>query len=237
MIRSQAKGGSRRAAPPKKRGARRRAAPQRMPKGEGHLRHAEILAAARGLFLKEGVDRVTIRAICARVGVTPPALYRHFKDKREIIVAICNETFGKLLERFRAIRAGTRDPLEALKQMMEGYVRFALAHRDEYRLLFMSKDLLMQEFMDDMNIASDDDAIRAGILGPLVLREIAEEVAVCIARGILKPGDPALVTEAIWSAGHGLASLIIAHPHFKTRPHDALLAATLDMALTGVLNR
>lgn len=237
MIRSQAKAGSRRAAPRSKRGARGRAGPARKPRGEGHLRRAEILAAARGLFLKEGVDRVTIRAICARVGVTPPALYRHFKDKREIIVAICNETFGKLLERFRAIRAAAPDPLEGLKQMMEGYVRFALAHRDEYRLLFMSKDLLMQEFMDDMNIASDDDAIRAGILGPLVLREIAEQVGLCIARGILKPGDPAIVTEAIWASGHGLASLIIAHPHFKHRPHEELLAATLDMALAGVLKR
>ena len=76
-------------------------APRRKARGQGHERRGEILAAARSLFLKEGVDRVTIRALCARVGVTAPALYRHFKDKREIIIAICNETFGKLLERFR----------------------------------------------------------------------------------------------------------------------------------------
>src|SRR5574341_2394405 len=93
--------------------------PRRKARGEGYQRRGEILAAARSLFLKEGVDRVTIRAICARVGVTAPAPYRHFKDKREIITGICNETFGRLLERFRRIRATEADPLEALKQMCE----------------------------------------------------------------------------------------------------------------------
>jgi AcrR family transcriptional regulator len=209
--------------------------PRRKPRGEGYQRRGEILAAARSLFLREGVDRVTIRAICARVGLTAPALYRHFKDKREIIIAICNETFGRLLERFRSIRAGEGDALEALKQMMDSYVRFALAHRDEYRLLFMSKDLLMIEFAEGME--ADEDAVRAGILGPLVLRELAEQVRVCIERGILRRGDPALLTEAIWSCGHGLASLIITHPHFKNRPHDELIATTMEMALEGLLKR
>lgn len=212
-------------------------APRRKARGEGYQRRAEILAAARSLFLKEGVDRVTIRAICARVGLTAPALYRHFKDKREIVLGICNETLGRLLERFRSIRATEPDLLEALKQMMESYVLYALTHRDEYRLLFMSKDLLMLEFAAEIEINSDEDAIRAGILGPLVLRELAEHVGHCIQRGILRPGDPMLLTEAIWSCGHGLAALLITHPHFKNRPHDQLIATAMDMTLNGLLKR
>jgi AcrR family transcriptional regulator len=216
---------------------RAQAPAQRKPRGEGYQRRAEILAAARSLFLKEGVERVTIRAICARVGVTAPALYRHFKDKREIIIGICNETFGKLLERFRRIRATEADALEALKQLCESYVLFALAHRDEYRLLFMSKDLLMIEVADELEIKTDEDAIRAGILGPLVLHELAQHVALCIERGVLRPGDPGLITESIWSCGHGLASLLITHPHFKERPHEALIATSIDMVLNGFLKR
>jgi AcrR family transcriptional regulator len=212
-------------------------APRRKARGEGYQRRAEILAAARSLFLKEGVDRVTIRAICARVGVTAPALYRHFKDKREIITGICNETFGRLLESFRRIRAEEKDPLAALKQLMECYVRFALAHQEEYRLLFMSKDLLMIEMAKDMDIQSDEDAVRAGILGPLVLHELAAHVALCIERGILRRGNAEIITDAIWSCGHGLASLFITHPHFKDRSPDALIAAAMDMTLNGLLKR
>lgn len=212
-------------------------APKRKARGEGYQRRGEILAAARSLFLKEGVDRVTIRAICARVGVTAPALYRHFKDKREIITGICNETFGRLLEQFRRIRAEVKDPLAALKQMMECYVRFALAHQEEYRLLFMSKDLLMLEMAKDMEITCDEDALRAGILGPLVLHELAAHVALCIERGILKRGDAETMTDVIWACGHGLSSLLITHPHFKDRSPDLLIAAGIDMALNGLLKR
>lgn len=209
--------------------------PRRKPRGEGYQRRGEILAAARTLFLKEGVDRVTIRAICARVGLTAPALYRHFKDKREIIIAICNETSQHLLDAFRTIRRSEPDPLAALKRMMDAYVRFALAHPDEYRLIFMSKDFFLPEILKTLE--TDQDVIDAGIIGPLVLRELAEHVALCIERGILRPGDPMTLTEAIWSCGHGLASLLITHPHFKDRPHDELIAAAMDMTLNGLLRR
>lgn len=219
------------------RAAKKISVPRRKARGEGYQRRGEILAAARSLFLKEGVDRVTIRAICARVGVTAPALYRHFKDKREIITGICNETFGRLLESFRRIRAEQQDPLAALRQMMDSYVRFALAHQEEYRLLFMSKDLLMLEMAKDMDITCDEDALRAGILGPLVLQELAAHVALCIERGILKRGDPETMTDVIWSCGHGLASLMITHPHFKDRSADTLIAAGIDMVLNGLLKR
>jgi len=219
------------------RAAKKISVPRRKARGEGYQRRGEILAAARSLFLKEGVDRVTIRAICARVGVTAPALYRHFKDKREIITGICNETFGRLLEAFRRIRAEQKEPLAALKQMMESYVRFALAHQEEYRLLFMSKDLLILEMAKDMEITCDEDAVRAGILGPLVLQELSAHVAHCIDRGILKRGNPETMTDVIWSCGHGLASLLITHPHFKDRSADALIAAGLDMVLNGLLKR
>ena len=208
---------------------------RRKPRGQGYQRRAEILAAARSLFLKEGMDRVTIRAICARVGITSPSLYFYFRDKREIVIGICNETFGQLLERFREIRASEPRPLDALRQMMETYVRFALSHPDEYRLLFMSKDLLHLEFSED--IQSDEDAIRAGILGPLVLRELAEHIGLCIKRGILRQGDPTILAEVVWSSGHGLASLLITHPHFKNRPREELIAVAIELTFKGLMRQ
>jgi AcrR family transcriptional regulator len=214
---------------------RKISAPRRKPRGEGYQRRGEILAAARGLFLKEGVERVTIRSICARVGISAPALYRHFKDKRELMIAVCNETMQRLLDAFRQFRREEADPLAMLKRMMEHYVRFALDHPDEYRLVFMSKDFFLAEITNQFE--TDQDVIDAGIIGPLVLHELTEVVAICMERGILRPGDPQIATEAIWSCGHGLASLFITHPHFWDRPRDALIAAAMEMTMTGLLKR
>ncbi|MCX8498704.1 MAG: helix-turn-helix domain containing protein, partial [Caulobacteraceae bacterium] len=57
----------------------------RKPKGDGHLRRAEILAAAERIFVAEGYDGATIRRIADEVGVSSTALYMHFKDKAEIL--------------------------------------------------------------------------------------------------------------------------------------------------------
>lgn len=206
--------------------------PRRKARGEGYQRRGEILAAARNLFLKEGVERVTIRAICAAVGVTPPALYRHFRDKRELMIAICNQTFGRLLEAFKSIRARDDEPIRILTQMMQTYVRFALEHPDEYRLSLLVKEFLDEKALGD--IEDDEAAIALGMLGPLVCRELAIHVSTCIEKGLLKPGDPVLITETLWALGHGLASLLIVHPNFIDSETDALLSSSIAMALDGI---
>jgi AcrR family transcriptional regulator len=42
---------------------------------------AEILAAARGLFIQQGYHGLAMRQIAEAVGVSKPALYYHFRDK------------------------------------------------------------------------------------------------------------------------------------------------------------
>jgi AcrR family transcriptional regulator len=46
----------------------------RKAKGDGHLRRAEILAAAERIFLAQGYEGATIRKIADEVGVSSTAL-------------------------------------------------------------------------------------------------------------------------------------------------------------------
>ena len=41
----------------------------------------KILEAARGLFVAEGYDAVTMRRIAETIEYSPTAIYVHFKDK------------------------------------------------------------------------------------------------------------------------------------------------------------
>ncbi|PZQ45154.1 MAG: TetR/AcrR family transcriptional regulator, partial [Phenylobacterium zucineum] len=49
----------------------------RKPKGEGHARRAEILAAAERIFVEVGYEGATIRKIAEEVGLSSTALYMH----------------------------------------------------------------------------------------------------------------------------------------------------------------
>jgi AcrR family transcriptional regulator len=51
-------------------------------------RRAAIVAAAVELFAAKGFRGATTRELAARVGVTEPVLYQHFRDKRDLYSAI-----------------------------------------------------------------------------------------------------------------------------------------------------
>ncbi|MEU7144170.1 helix-turn-helix domain-containing protein [Nocardia sp. NPDC046473] len=59
---------------------------------EGSLeKRTAILAAARDLFVHQGVDRVSMDAIAARAAVSKRTVYDYFGDKRRLFLAILSD--------------------------------------------------------------------------------------------------------------------------------------------------
>ena len=75
-----------------------------------------ILREGLDLFAARGVDGVTIRDIAARTGFTNPALFRHFKSKDALALALFESCYGQLAERFG--RAARDD--EPLRELIGG---------------------------------------------------------------------------------------------------------------------
>ncbi|MFD0687193.1 SACE_7040 family transcriptional regulator [Actinomadura fibrosa] len=88
-------------------------------------RRAEILAAAAELFARRGYHGVSIGDLGRAVGLTGPALYRHFSGKEAVLA----EMLLDISERLRAEgarRAAAPDPGEALDALLRWHVAFAL---------------------------------------------------------------------------------------------------------------
>ena len=72
-------------APPKTQGAARRAPPRQ----ERAVQTYERLLDVAGELLGEvGIERISTNMICAKAGMTPPALYRYFKNKYDVLEAL-----------------------------------------------------------------------------------------------------------------------------------------------------
>src|ERR1700761_6561792 len=69
---------------------------ERKARGSGHLRRAELLAAAEKIFTVAGYEGATIRKIADEVGVSSTALYMYFQDKSQIMLEICLQTLETL---------------------------------------------------------------------------------------------------------------------------------------------
>ncbi|MGI5460142.1 TetR/AcrR family transcriptional regulator [Streptomyces sp. CA-249302] len=66
----------------------------------GALTREEIVEAAVEISTAEGPSGVTFRALGSRLGVAATALYRHFRDKDELMLALADRIFVEIAGRF-----------------------------------------------------------------------------------------------------------------------------------------
>jgi AcrR family transcriptional regulator len=195
---------------------------RRSPRGEGERLRQEILAATQQLLLETGdEDAVSIRAIAARVGVTPPSIYLHFADKDELIDAVCQGVFSELGAQVEAEVAGIDDPLEALRRRGRAYVAYGVAHPEPYRVVFMTHHDHTRE-----------DFESAAVPGMETFQALVANVVACMEAGAIAPADPFAVSIAVWAVVHGLTSLRIGSTQGII--DDALTDYVIDIAIRGL---
>jgi predicted DNA-binding transcriptional regulator YafY len=83
-----------------------------MPRWEPGARE-RLVAAAVDLFSEQGYDATTVAQIAERAGVTKSTFFRHFPDKRELLVA-GQVTLSRLLTEGIAEAPVGASPLEAV---------------------------------------------------------------------------------------------------------------------------
>jgi len=177
------------------------AARARARRGEGELLREEILDATERLLAETGdEDQVSIRAVCKAVGVSPPSIYLHFDDKDALLLEVCRRDFAALDDALTAATAGIADPVEALRHRGRAYVQFGLEHPEQYRVLFMSNKRTHR--------------IDGEVVGSAAFNHLVDAVQRCIDVGAFRPVDPVSAAVSIWSALHGVTSLLIAMPDF-----------------------
>ena len=203
----------------------------RKPRGSGHERPEEILAAARELFLAHGVEGVSTRQIARHVGISQTALYVYFKSKEEMLDSLAFAAFRKLGAVLGAVEARCPDPVEYLRTSIAEYIRFGLQHPDEYRLAFLLRDGRRKI---EKPVGQEQENT-----GLMVFAAMERRIAKGIENGALRTIDatPQGAAQAIWAAIHGLVALQLAYPDFGWVPLESLIEQHTDMILCGLVNR
>lgn len=118
-----------------KRASRAKPAPRRAYH-HGDLRQA-LLDVALELIAEHGPDGFTLREAARRLGVSHSAPYRHFTDKDALLIAVAEAGFVELHRAGRAASDAAEDcPRARLRAFGEAYLRFAIEHPSQYRVMF-----------------------------------------------------------------------------------------------------
>jgi len=153
-----------------------------------------IAAAAQELFVSEGVEGLSMRRLADRVGVTATAIYRHFRDKDQILDEIISAGLS-ILSQYLEPALRERDPYQRLWGLIEAYLEFAIEQPKYFDLAFLvpAPNTRISEELERHNRATFKMAV--------------EQVAACMELGILRRGDPIETAIFIWSTAHGLVTL------------------------------
>jgi TetR/AcrR family transcriptional regulator len=145
-------------------------------------RKAAVLDCACTMFATGSYRGTTTADIARQAGVTEPILYRHFASKRDLYLAVLEESWGRLRALWDEVVAVEEDPKLWIAAMGRAYFEAT-----DPRL--HSANLWIQSLTE----ASDDPAIRAYLRKHM--REVHDYVADVMRRsqeagGILPDRDP-----------------------------------------------
>ena len=97
-------------------------------------RRDQLVAAAARLFAERGFHGVSIEEIGASVGISGPAVYKHFPSKDAVLAALLVGVSRDLLEEGRRRVADAPTPDDALEQLLGFHADFALARPELIRV-------------------------------------------------------------------------------------------------------
>lgn len=154
-----------------------------------------ILNAARALFQREGADSVSMRRVADAAGITPTAIYRHFRNREALLERISDDSFDEIARHWDAHRQA-RDPVARLLATQQIYLDYALAYPHLFDHAFLARRRNARRFPEDFIAAQSPTA-----------NVMHEAVLEAQASGQLRAGDAWGLTMTVWAHAHGLIAL------------------------------
>lgn len=97
-------------------------------------RAAALLQAAARLFAEQGFAGVSLEELGAAVGVSGPAIYRHFANKQAVLAAVLLRASAGLLAGGNQVLTRVADPELRLRALVAFHVDFAVRSEDVIRV-------------------------------------------------------------------------------------------------------
>jgi AcrR family transcriptional regulator len=151
-----------------------------------------LVREALTIIEAEGFASFNLRALTGRLGVSQPAIYRHFASREELLEEVM--VAGWLdFDRTAVERAGDDDPYGRLFRLGLGYVAYGAGHPGWFRLTFGRRDALAA-------LARRSD-----------LASVGQHLCLAALARVVPPDDPAFgpTYRSWWGLAHGLTFLTI----------------------------
>ncbi|MFI9328975.1 TetR/AcrR family transcriptional regulator [Kitasatospora sp. NPDC052868] len=181
-----------------------------------------LVAVALGLLDEQGQQKVTMREVARRAGVSPAAPFRHFADRGALLTEVADRVLADFERWQRSEVEEDEGGRGALRAMGLGFVRYAIHHPHRFELVRSRVFATSRQPELEQRLAGIDQAY-AGFIA-------ADQEA-----GRLRPGDPEMVGLAGQALVYGLSQMII-DGYLPVGEAEKLAAQVLDTFGQGIAN-
>lgn len=180
-----------------------------------------LVTEAAAMTAADGPDRVSLREVQRRVGVSPAAAYKHYRDRDALLVAVGQRASALLADSIETAMNDATGTQARFRAGCRAYIEFALTSPGLFRSILLTGERVEQITHPPAAAAGH------GGHGPYELLQQA-----------LAPMPSATADDAplIWGACHGLAVLLLDGPlrHLDPGAQAALIERELDLLTAGL---
>lgn len=174
-----------------------------------------ILSAAERVFAEDGEEGLSIRRLAEEIDYSPAAIYKYFGSKTELIDALKDAFFERLLEKIDLMRGSDQPYPARIRKCLTTYIRLALEEPRHYTAAFsgvVEVDAL-EQYVDE------EKKGRAFTF-------LSEMVGEGVQSGVFDPAlDVKMAAKSVWCSLHGLAMIM---SHWEAFPQMAADDASGD---------
>ncbi len=183
-----------------------------------------ILQKAGELFAARGYREISMREIAAECGITKPAIYHYFRDKKHLYLEVLDRELERLVLALDEAGGGSGEAADRLARLVRCYLESLQQRLSLIQLLLRDVGAIEREVPGVAAKRSED-----------ILRPFVAVIQEGIARGEFRPVDATRAALSLAGMMNVFVTRTLLRPDLPIRDED--IVHTVDMALRGLLPR
>jgi len=193
---------------------------------EKETQKKKIVNAASEILVSEGYEKLSIRKIANKIEYSPGIIYHYFKDKGEVVAAVVEEGYTKIIETLSGIPIDTENPERTIENSLRAYINLMLSMPQQFRAVLMNDLETVQEKTNMLQQGISKD--RKSISGLCRLLELGIE------KGKFRSLEVELTAQIFWTSTYGLISRLILEKNISDQQRERLINQHFEILIRGL---
>ncbi|MFG3055740.1 TetR/AcrR family transcriptional regulator [Kitasatospora sp. NPDC048239] len=219
------------------------ATPARTKRVGAQLTPEAIIEASLRIAARGSADAFTVRRLGEELGADPTAVYRHFRDKDELLLSVADRTLGEVLEsipdgldwkgRLRALADGSLAVALKYPAVSSAMASRTTRRANEFRVVELILGAVMEAGLDGA-----EAAVHYRMVGDSLLAYVGQRAAYLLFDPEVRAAD-----ESSWSREYravdaqGFPNITRLGPQLAEVTHDQIFHARVEALITAIEQR